>query len=777
MTLKKSITPTKADKPKTVIMQRRDQKAPVILCAVVLFLIVVVFYHKVIFGIANFWEDLIYQELPHRIFARDSLSHFTFPFWNPYTFAGMPFFAAIHTGVFYPTNLLLSFLPLPMDQFWYVLELSIILHVFIAGMTMFLFCHYRGLSYLSSLFAAISFMLCGFFVVHIIHSLMLYILAWLPLIMLFFLRGIENKRPADFIYAAIVLGITIFAGHPQITFYEFLFLGAFCAYCLFDVSKNRLSHGILLLAAFVIAVGIAMILLLPSMELSRQSARVNWTFQMASEGSMSFRQLLTFFIPKLFGGTTSDNPWRQELSFWLKDAYHSGYWTFWETTFYTGLPVLIFGLVQFVNVRKSVFARFSLVWCVFSLFIALGNHFPLYRLLFSYIPGFGTFRIPARILFTWNLLLPLLASLTMDELKDAKNRRRYLLPLTVGGGISLFIFIAVSSGFLENVWPEFALEAHKIYATKQSFYMGGILLLSVLATALLYASLLKHHLYKIVMMGILCIDLFVFGMDYHIVQYSPSDYFSKNRPLAEFLSKENNETLFRTKMREDGIMLLDRNQGMIDKIQLMEGYNPLNLYLKDLPAPEQTRLDLFNVKYAIRIDSVNRSAGLVENPSFLPRAKMFYKAVIIPDDSATKLYLDSPDFHYTDEVVLPEKTTLALPVDTLPVANNLAITTYENNQIGLSVKTDKPGILWLSEIWYPAWKAIVDGKETRILRADYSFRAVEIAEGSHRVLFVYHSKAFTAGAIISIITAIGAFGVLLFFFRKGKCAMNSVTVR
>jgi uncharacterized membrane protein YfhO len=71
----------------------------------------------------------------------------------------------------------------------------------------------------------------------------------------------------------------------------------------------------------------------------------------------------------------------------------------------------------------------------------------------------------------------------------------------------------------------------------------------------------------------------------------------------------------------------------------------------------------------------------------------------------------------------------------------------------------------------------VDGKETRILRADYSFRAVEIAEGSHRVLFVYHSKAFTAGAIISIITAIGAFGVLLFFFRKGKCAMNSVTVR
>ena len=117
---------------------------------------------------------------------------------------------------------------------------------------------------------------------------MLYIIAWIPLIMLFFLRGTEKDRPTDFIYAAIVLGITIFAGHPQITFYEFLFLGAFGAYCLFAVSKKRFSHGILLLSAFVIAVGIAMVLLLPAVELSRQCTRVNWTFQMASEGSMQF---------------------------------------------------------------------------------------------------------------------------------------------------------------------------------------------------------------------------------------------------------------------------------------------------------------------------------------------------------------------------------------------------------------------------------------------------------------------------------------------------------
>ena len=155
---------------------------------------------------------------------------------------------------------------------------------------------------------------------------------------------------------------------------------------------------------------------------------------------------------------------------------------------------------------------------------------------------------------------------------------------------------------------------------------------------------------------------------------------------------------------------------------------------------------------------------------------MMYKAVIIPDDSSTKLFLASPGFHYTKEVVLPEKTTFVLPDDTIPVDNDIAITEYWNNRIELSVRTEKNGILWLSEIWYPAWKAFVDGKETRMLRADYSFRAVEIAAGNHRVLFVYHSKAFAVGAIISLFTAFCAAGAMLLFSRKDGRATHGASM-
>ena len=39
------------------------------------------------------------------------------------------------------------------------------------------------------------------------------------------------------------------------------------------------------------------------------------------------------------------------------------------------------------------------------------------------------------------------------------------------------------------------------------------------------------------------------------------------------------------------------------------------------------------------------------------------------------------------------------------------ITHYDASRIDVSVTTDKPGILLLSEIWYPAWHVTIDGAE------------------------------------------------------------------
>ncbi|MBU0567008.1 YfhO family protein, partial [bacterium] len=57
------------------------------------------------------------------------------------------------------------------------------------------------------------------------------------------------------------------------------------------------------------------------------------------------------------------------------------------------------------------------------------------------------------------------------------------------------------------------------------------------------------------------------------------------------------------------------------------------------------------------------------------------------------------------------------------------------------------GFLFLSDTYYPGWKAYVDGIETRIFRANYTFRAIQIKEGKRRVEFIYRPKSFTIGLI------------------------------
>ena len=98
---------------------------------------------------------------------------------------------------------------------------------------------------------------------------------------------------------------------------------------------------------------------------------------------------------------------------------------------------------------------------------------------------------------------------------------------------------------------------------------------------------------------------------------------------------------------------------------------------------------------------------------------------------------------------------------------------YSNNKIKLKVDTDENGLLWLSEIWYPAWKAKIDGKKTKVYSADFSFRAIEVPKGCHEVTFVFSSSYFNLGALITILSLLSSVGFLIFiYWRKGKALIQ-----
>lgn len=65
-------------------------------------------------------------------------------------------------------------------------------------------------------------------------------------------------------------------------------------------------------------------------------------------------------------------------------------------------------------------------------------------------------------------------------------------------------------------------------------------------------------------------------------------------------------------------------------------------------------------------------------------------------------------------------------------------------------KTDQLAVF--SEIYYPyGWKALVDGKEVEIIRANYLLRAIPLSAGKHTIEMVFQPKAIEIGKWISLV--------------------------
>lgn len=77
-----------------------------------------------------------------------------------------------------------------------------------------------------------------------------------------------------------------------------------------------------------------------------------------------------------------------------------------------------------------------------------------------------------------------------------------------------------------------------------------------------------------------------------------------------------------------------------------------------------------------------------------------------------------------------------------------------SSALSLGMETKNPALLVVSDLYYPGWKAFLDGKEWPIFRTDCLFRAVLIPAGKHQVLFEYQPLSFAIGAILFVITLV-----------------------
>ncbi|MBI5326669.1 MAG: YfhO family protein [Ignavibacteriae bacterium] len=708
---------------------------------------------------AFFWEDITELWYPFQTFAAREFSKGVIPFWNPYIFSGMPFLADIEVGFFYPFNRLLS---LFVDSnghvaIWFI-QFSIIIHFLIAQLAMYSLTRYWKISHIGSIIASVSFAFSLILVCHVIHPMILFHFAWFPFVLMLFIKGIEQRKIKYSILASWFLALSMLAGHPQSTLYESIMLGIVLLWYYVAGVKNKELKGrtnlkfiICGVLPFVISVGMFSIQLLPSRELASLAQRQDISYEKATEGSLEMKQIFTSIVPDLFGSIDGKSFKERNFTYHLEG---SAYYNYWETAYYFGIAALLLGFIGLLHRYKTKEGILFIIVIVFSLLYSFGKNFFLFELFYK-LPLFEYFRMPARMMFYLVLVFSVLAGFGFDALwnhpKDSKTLKKLII-ITI---IPLFIAILTATGAISGMLD--TPEQFEGIVKNAGLVALAFIVAIFIVSAMINQQILKPGIGGGALILITILDLFVAGSPFNRNPDNPEKAYSINSETKKLFTAKPPKDLFRVSIRlyQDGIIAMTRNQGMIDKIMTTDGYNPLVLKRGTAPAPRlKTVHDFNNVRYAILKDSIKKDYRFFEYGPYFPRVWAVHKAIVMNSDEVFH-EMKTKEHDYKNEVILEETPAFTLSgtkTDSIP--ERVQCIRYENNNFEYKVSLKEPSIVFFSEIWYPAWKAYIDGKPAKVYRANYCFRALAVPAGNHNIEMKYESDTFFAGMYISAITLI-----------------------
>jgi hypothetical protein len=159
------------------------------------------------------------------------------------------------------------------------------------------------------------------------------------------------------------------------------------------------------------------------------------------------------------------------------------------------------------------------------------------------------------------------------------------------------------------------------------------------------------------------------------------------------------------------------------------------------------------------VDEQRQTMSLALHPTYFPRCRMVYDYAVETNETGILPRLYDPLFDHKKSVVLEEKPALAMDAGAADTAWNCRITGYTLNKIDMEVTSAKNGLLVLSEIHYPSWKALVDGRPAPVYRADYALRAIPVEKGSHKVSCYFSEEVFRKGLLLSVLSLVITLGL------------------
>ncbi len=691
---------------------RAPAGASAAVCALlVLALQPIVFYWRVLINPRQHIPyDLAGFHLPLISYVAQCVRHGIAPFWDPYSYCGMPIYADITANVFYPFTWLAIFAGNHSEgrNLYYFIEWLIPAHMILAGFFAFWMLRRMGLRHPAALLGATVYQLGGYFASQAQHLGAMQAGAWLPLAILAVFEMRIQVRLRWIAVLALAVAMSILAGFVASTEVAAGALLLF-AVALIVSREARWRMVPAVAAGFLWGAAIAAVELIPMWQLSRASmASIRGTWYLWG-GGMPLQSLVSLAIPNYYH---------------IFDLGH--YKLPYNFTFlyaYCGIAtVILLAIAPFVRKAR---ARLFFILTVVAAVWMLGEHTPIYRFLFSHLPAtirgslYSEFALMAFCFF---------AAITAATAMDRMPAR---VPVAVLWGIALF----TGCDLIWNGSSEPLNTALGSYKTVETEY--GVPERPKLTDRLRQLVETTSPPARI--------------------DYADAD-FSQGIRGADMLRLP-------TASGDNALVLLR----ILYLRRLFCGGNPWERLLP-VNRFSSPLLSMMNVGWVaggapVPAEQVEKAGleplgpvdgvYLYRNPRVLPRFHLVPRVRRSTGEEETLRMVSRADFNPATEAVVE-----GLPSDLAGLgAGDVKVMEYSANRVQLEVAADAPAFLATSETMYPGWEATVNGKPAPLLTTNGAFRGLALGGGASTVIMEYHPRYFAFSALLSLVALLAAAGV------------------
>jgi hypothetical protein len=669
------------------------------------------------------------------------------PSWTPANLSGMPLAANPVAMRFYPLSWLFLFLPINA-----VFNLLFVFHLFWGGLGVYRLSRADfGLDPIPALAGGLTFALGGKLLAHAAggHVILVAAVAWMSWALLGTHRLLRRGHLRWAGLAAVALAMQVVTDVRILLYTAYLLL----AYVLWELLVVERSYRkvpvrstvprLMLIPIMAGVLGAAQ--LFPLIELAGYSNR---TLSLTEAGQFALTPLtllLGLFLPDARGGH--------------------------ELVVYLGLVSLILAVLGLRGSdRRSWF--FGGVVLLAVLF-ALGSATPLFELVYRWVPGFHWVRSPTRVFLLASLGVAILTGMGMQHVAQGHVRWLTLLALAVGMlTLGLGLGLAVVFG----------------QVNRATLGLACLPSLTLLVIGLATRRCIAPSLALISLTLLLLTDLTSF--DLTLMRFvAPAEAFADGRAVTGYLAKQ--PGLFRTYSpsyslpshvaAQAGVQTADGVEGVhlaiYDRFMaLAGGYGDSSFsvtippFPPDRPLTEAFRniqpdlqlLGLLNVEYLVTAFPMDWPGLTLVTE--VGETYVYRNQYALPRAWIVNAGLDSGVGWRGQLAALAEQSTQAVAAAQYPAE----VTYYAPDRIRIEARSPENGMLVLSEMWYPGWRATVDGDDEPVRAVAGILRGVTLTEGTHQIEFIYDPASVRWGERLSLAGVISMFGwgVAMLWRRK-----------